>query len=264
MHPLLENLQGLSPLDARSARDLLAILGKTRLVRSGDDLLPHPDGTGSCTVLLAGMACRYQTLWDGGRHITALYFPGDILDLDGLGAIQPVEQSLAALSRCQLAALPRDKLTRLIHERPPVRRAVWRHLLRDAAILRGWLIRSGRPASERMAHLFCEISCRSGGPESASRRKHALPLRQGDLADVLGLSVVHANRVLQGLRREKLATLKSGVLEILDWPKLQRAGAFDVAYLLDGRSAVCAGATGRAGASWAPAEAARAGSRAAL
>jgi DNA-binding GntR family transcriptional regulator len=37
-----------------------------------------------------------------------------------------------------------------------------------------------------------------------------MPLTQETLADALGLSVVHVNRILQQLRREKLVELRAG------------------------------------------------------
>ena len=57
------------------------------------------------------------------------------------------------------------------------------------------------------------------------------PMSQNDLADTLGLSVVHINRVLQHLRREGLISLSRGRLEILDWGGLVDAGGFDAGYL---------------------------------
>jgi CRP-like cAMP-binding protein len=49
-----------------------------------------------------------------------------------------------------------------------------------------------------------------------------MPLTQEQLADTLGLSIVHVNRTLQQLRREKLVDLKRGWIELLD-PDLMRS-----------------------------------------
>ena len=53
------------------------------------------------------------------------------------------------------------------------------------------------------------------------------PAVQGDIADALGLSVVHIHRVLRGLRDDGLATLRNGMLQIDDWDKLAALGSFD-------------------------------------
>ena len=58
-----------------------------------------------------------------------------------------------------------------------------------------------------------------------------LPLSQADLADTLGLTPVHVNRVLMQLRHSGLVTLSNRVLTILDLPGLQAMAGFDSSYL---------------------------------
>ncbi len=58
-----------------------------------------------------------------------------------------------------------------------------------------------------------------------------LPLTQAELADALGLSTVHVNRVVQELRRERLIAFEDGALTVIDWAGLTLAGEFDPAYL---------------------------------
>jgi hypothetical protein len=43
-----------------------------------------------------------------------------------------------------------------------------------------------------------------------------VPLKQAHIADALGLSVEHANRALAALRRDGLASLQKGRLELLN------------------------------------------------
>ena len=59
----------------------------------------------------------------------------------------------------------------------------------------------------------------------------ALPITQADLANALGLSVVHMNRTLQDLRRSGLIVLKGRVLTIPDIAALKVASMFDPTYL---------------------------------
>jgi DNA-binding transcriptional regulator LsrR (DeoR family) len=58
-----------------------------------------------------------------------------------------------------------------------------------------------------------------------------MPMTQAELADAMGISTVHVNRVLQELRGNGLITLKGSRLEVLDWEQLKQAGDFDPAYL---------------------------------
>ncbi|WP_419828240.1 Crp/Fnr family transcriptional regulator [Sphingomonas sp.] len=60
---------------------------------------------------------------------------------------------------------------------------------------------------------------------------YLLPLTQEELSDALGLTSVHVNRTLQGLRSDGLIALENYRLTILDMPALQRAGGFSPDYL---------------------------------
>ena len=59
----------------------------------------------------------------------------------------------------------------------------------------------------------------------------SIPLTQGLIADALGLSTVHVNRVIQTLRANKLVVWRGKGLTVTDWERLKRAGEFDPAYL---------------------------------
>jgi len=48
-----------------------------------------------------------------------------------------------------------------------------------------------------------------------------------ELADALGLSSVHVNRVMQDLRRDELIHSRGKYLSVPDWRALEEAGGFD-------------------------------------
>lgn len=58
-----------------------------------------------------------------------------------------------------------------------------------------------------------------------------LPVTQTDLADALGLTPVHVNRVLQEMRGQTLVTLRSRTLVIEAWDELLRVAEFNPIYL---------------------------------
>jgi transcription initiation factor IIE alpha subunit len=58
-----------------------------------------------------------------------------------------------------------------------------------------------------------------------------LPITQGDLADTLGITSVHANRVLQDLRTQGLVEWRSKRLRIPDAARLMDFAEFDPKYL---------------------------------
>jgi hypothetical protein len=68
-------------------------------------------------------------------------------------------------------------------------------------------------------------------PGMAHDQCYDLPVTQADLGDTTGLSLVHVNRTIQQLRADGLIGLRSHVVTLLDWPRLQEAAEFDPAYL---------------------------------
>ena len=117
-------------------------------------------------------------------------------------------------------------------ERPAIARALWVAALVDEATLREWLVNiGGRPAEERVGHLLCELLFRLRAVGLANGDSFELPITQGELADTMGLSDVHMNRVIQRLRKAKLITLKAKSLVILDYARLAEVSGFNPNYL---------------------------------
>ena len=82
-------------------------------------------------------------------------------------------------------------------------RALWWATLVDEATLREWLVNIGaRTAEQRIAHLLCEMLLRLRSVGLTNGDAYELPLTQVEIADTMGLSNVHANRMLQRLRKE--------------------------------------------------------------
>jgi CRP-like cAMP-binding protein len=79
------------------------------------------------------------------------------------------------------------------------------------------MVRLGQQtAYERVAHFLLELQRRLQIAGLGDSQRFPLPLTQEMLADSLGLSIVHVNRTLQHLRREKLIELRSGVAILLE------------------------------------------------
>ncbi len=88
-----------------------------------------------------------------------------------------------------------------------------------------------RPADKQMAHLFCELLVRLESVGFAKDNGFEFPLTQEELADALGISPVHTNRVLTQLRDDGLIRLSGKRLDILDLDRLCTYAGFDPAYL---------------------------------
>ena len=82
-----------------------------------------------------------------------------------------------------------------------------------------------------LAHLICELYVRLKVVNRTTGLSFRLPLTQAELADVLGLSVVHMNRIVGDLRKLGAVTWADQSLTIIDWARLQQIAEFDPTYL---------------------------------
>jgi CRP-like cAMP-binding protein len=130
-------------------------------------------------------------------------------------------------------------LKAIIERFPRLGRIYWFSDNIDAAIHREWALSLGqRSAMSRMAHLFCELYARLTVVGRTSGDSYEFPLTQRELSECLGLTVVHANRTLQELRRRSLVEFENRFVKILDRSGLEGVAEFDPSYLYLNRLAL--------------------------
>jgi CRP-like cAMP-binding protein len=224
-------LKGFAPLDAAECALLEGVCETTRVVPPRHDLIREGDKPGPVYVVLEGWACRYKLLPEGGRQIMAFLMPGDFCDMH-VAVLEEMDHNIATITKARVAAVPRNQMEQLIDATPSLSHAFWRAQLVDEATLRAWIVSMGRRGSvERVAHLMCELYIRANNIGLATRDQLAFPLTQVVLADALGLTTVHINRVLRKLRMEGVMEIGRGMLLIADPQKLARIAGFQDNYL---------------------------------
>jgi CRP-like cAMP-binding protein len=129
-------------------------------------------------------------------------------------------------------AAEHGKLKTITEQAPHLTRLLWLDTLVDGAIHREWIVAMGRRSkTSHLAHLICELFVRLQVVKKTREMSFHLPLSQAELADVLGLSVVHMNRVIGTLRRMNVINWTSHMITILDWERLVAIAEFDPTYL---------------------------------
>jgi CRP-like cAMP-binding protein len=102
----------------------------------------------------------------------------------------------------------------------------------EAAVDGEHLVNLGRrSAYERLAHLLLELLVRLRAVGLAEEQSYTLPLTQELMADVLGLSGAHINRMIRALREEGLATLDEQRVVVHDVAGLSALAGFEERYL---------------------------------
>jgi CRP-like cAMP-binding protein len=184
-----------------------------------------------CNLLLEGVMCRYKDLANGERQISELNVPGDFVDLHSFG-LKKLDHSVLALVPSRFAIVPHERIRQVTEEHPHLTRLLWLSTTMDAAIHREWVLSLGRrTAIARIAHLFCELHVRLGVVGLADEDGFGLPLTQQDLAECLGLTPVHLNRVLGALKAEEAVTFQRGWVRLHNIGRLRQIAEFTSDYL---------------------------------
>jgi CRP-like cAMP-binding protein len=230
-HIAIRKLLNVGHLKHDEQQAFLGILDKPTTVPADIDIVRDGSHPTHSTLLVDGFACRYKMFQGGRRQIMSLQFGGDITDIHSY-ILKTMDHAVLTLTECIITTIRHDKLREVTEVYPNLTRVLWRDTLIEAAVFRMWLAGVGRkPAISRVAHFFCEQYVRMQSVGLAHGNSVILPITQQDIADSLGLSVVHANRVLQELRKQKLIELKSRTLTVLDWERLRIIGEFEPEYL---------------------------------
>jgi CRP-like cAMP-binding protein len=228
---LVRKLEGITPLTNEMRQAIQSLPVRIHHLSPRQDIARDGDRPTQCGLIVEGWACRYKLLSQGKRQILSFHIPGDIPDLQSLH-IHTMDHSLATLTKAVVASIPHERLRELTEHYPSLAVAFWRDTLIDAGIFREWLVSMGRrSAFEHVAHLFCELYLKLQAVGLAADFRCPLPITQTDLADALGLTPVHINRVLREMRGRALITLRSSALVIEAWDELLKVSEFDATYL---------------------------------
>lgn len=230
-HPLILKLERRDVLQAAEREALQNVEFNCRTCGVGEVVVPQGKTVNESTLLLDGFAGRVVAMKSGRRQITALHVVGDFVDLHSF-VLKRMDHSIEALTPCRVAAIPHADLTQITERFPHLTRMLWLLTVIDGAIHRAWLSAFGRrSALERTAHLVCELFLRLQVVGKTDRQSFRLPLTQMELSEILGVSSIHLNRVIQELRRGGLLKWQEQVVTIVDWDKLAGCAVFDPTYL---------------------------------
>ena len=182
-------------------------------------------------ILCTGVVSRYKVLPDGKRQVLILGLPGDLIGLPS-SLFDSAENSVSGVTEITFAPVPFAKLFALFSRFPRVATALFWSSASEAAMFGEHLVNLGRrSAYQRLAHLVLEFLVRLRATGLADESSYTLPLTQELIADVLGLSGPHINRMIRSLRDEGLATIEGQRVTIHDVAALSALAGFDERYL---------------------------------
>ena len=212
------------------SREELAVLvdlqSKSRSVKRDQELTDEGRAGNKAFILQKGWACSYKMLPDGGRQIIAFPIPGDCVGVRSL-LLRTSDHSFCALTEAVVSAIEAPRLLEIFNKFPRLGAAFLWAVSRDEAMVVEHLVSIGRrSALERTAYFFLELIERLTLVGLATETQFDLPLNQYVMADALGLSAIHVNRVLRQLREQHLLTVQAGKVHIHDLAGLRKLAGY--------------------------------------
>lgn len=185
-------------------------------VDPGTPLMLEGSNSPQLYTALRGMGLRTTTLSNGRRQVVNMVFPGDFIGLQA-ALMGQMGHSVEATTHMTLCVFDRSELWSFYQQNPERAyaltwlSAVEEHFLGDAIATLGQ-----RSAIQSIAWALLKIFRRGQSVGLVHGNSMKLPFRQQDLADALGLSLVHTNKTLTKLREGQYATWSEGMLSVND------------------------------------------------
>src|SRR5690348_4947935 len=228
---LARKLGRFAPLGGDELAALAALETARRPVAAGTELVREREAGQRAFVLRDGWACCYKLLADGGRQVIDVRVPGDFVGLRSV-LLRTADHSAEAVTDAVVAEVPARRMLETFHALPRLGAAILWAASRDEAMVVEHLVGVGRrDALARTAHFLVELGLRLRLVGLGTEAGFACPLNQYLLADALGLTAIHLNRVLRKLRERGLVTFRDGEVAFHDLARLRALAGHHGGYL---------------------------------
>lgn len=228
---LFQRLNTVTGLDDADIAAIRALPINVRHWEAGRTVVSDGSQPTECVLVIEGFCIRAKTTVTGQRQILSIHIPGEIPDLQSLH-LHRMDHDLIAVAPSTLGFISHASLRALTRANPNIAEVLWRDTLIDSAIFREWIVNVGqRPAPSRLAHTVVELRRRLAVAGRAAGDTFDMPLTQEQISEALGITPVHANRIIRQLRDDGIVDISRGRVTVLDEAKLADLAQFDDRYL---------------------------------
>jgi CRP-like cAMP-binding protein len=187
--------------------------------------------TNKAYILSAGWVISYKMMRDGSRQIIDIQVPGDFLGLRSV-LLRTSEYHFTPIVEIKAVEILKSDLISIFESTPRFGTAILWAMSRDESMVVEHLVGCGRRKGEaRVAHLLLEMGAKLLLVGMGNLSGYECPLTQYHIADALGMSPVHVNRILTKLRNSGLVTFRNGRVTFDNFHELVKMAEFDVSYL---------------------------------
>lgn len=212
---LIGMLSHYMPLDDAS-RDHLAALEKTeRAYGKGVEIYQGGDPNDELYVVKSGWLYSYTLSLDGRRQIVKLHHPGDIIGFPDIALTERSTVLRTAEPVC-LCPFPKRGLEEIFRTSPKLTALLFSLSARDQVILIDRLRAMGRmSARERLAYLLLDLLHKLRITDAGITDTIRVPMTQGEIADVIGLTNVYVSRSFIALEEAGMIRRSENRIRIL-------------------------------------------------
>src|SRR3954451_171978 len=204
------------PLHRPELRDLLIrgdatlrqAMEPPSLRREGDALINTGGDSRTVYLLEHGWVSRTRLIEDGRRQIMMVFLPGDLMGIKSM-LLERQPETIECLTDARVRTIDHKRLLELVAHDHAVSVRVMFQLAEDERRLHNWVTALGKGnADERIATLLLDLRGRLHWAGMANGSGFQLRMTQQEIADHLGLTLVHVNRVLRRLREAGMVTVQ--------------------------------------------------------
>jgi CRP/FNR family transcriptional regulator len=174
--------------------------------------------------LRSGWACRNRAIADGRDQIILIFVPGDLFAVKSLFLTQHPD-SVQTLSPAVVERVHHTQLREAYARDADIsNRCMWQ-VVEEERRLHSWVFSLGQAsAEERLAMLVIDLRGRLALAEVISPLDTSFEFRltQVQMAEYLGITPVHANRIVKAFRERKIVYFHGGKAVIQDFSELRR------------------------------------------
>ena len=225
-HPLLKRLSHYVNLTEPEAAVVRGLERERRRLKAGERLVVESRSSNEMFVLQAGCLFTSTLLEGGARQILRIHHAGDLVNVSCI-AWSRVAATITAATEAEVSAFPRSSLSSIFNGQPRLAALLFGISTMDNVALSDRLKSLGRTDGRaRVATLLLELLSRQKITDGLEPDTLELFLSQAEIADAVGLTKVHVNRLLREMTETGLIEREGRRVHIPDKDALVRISGF--------------------------------------
>lgn len=209
-------------LESTDIDKLDSIIQRGRPLQKGDHVFRQDESFTAVYAVRSGTLKAYSTTDNGQEQVTAFYFPGEILGMDGISKSRH-PSSAVALETAAICEIPFGLLGDLSIRLPSLQKHFFQLMSQEIAEDQQLItMLSKNTAEQRIAALLLSISARNVR-RKLSATAFRLSMSRADIGNYLGLTVETVSRIFSRFQKSGVIDVDGREVVITDTARLREA-----------------------------------------